>query len=1063
MMVDSIRPIQPGSLLMGFVAIIHRMARMPAAGGTRLGPLLLVVAAWACLGSETSAQCCQNTTWSQVSLAGPSARYEHAMAYDPVRAKTVLFGGFDTARRGDTWEFDGVTSSWVIASNSGPSPRARHDMAYDAARGYTLLFGGHDGAPRDDTWTWNGTAWTQLAVTGPSARYGHKIAYDAVRQRIVLFGGRSPSFSLLGDTWEWNGTAWTQTATTGPSARETCAMTFDPTRGKVVIHGGFSGSTHEDDTWEWNGTAWSLVAANGPGRRSYHSMAPDPMCSRVILFGGSGMGPTGTITWALTGNTWTQVATTGLTRRDEFSMVYDSNRNRVVCFGGFGNSTVERLQDTWEFVHGACCCCPDGTSKTPTTHLFGINGTMGATPRTWRISFPGGAKCIELDGEVNLPPNSSAGTFARHLAGGINQVAAASNPGIVLAGWAPGNGATAEAYVFIRVFGCAAGATCPMELCMEPGTAMECCVPSDDTCIGTPTLERLPLSGDDCNANLLDDSIDFLIGVLTDENKNAVYDQCEGYCITAPLGFRYTTVGEAAVTCGADNGITLGPGIGGINMIASGFDSFGFEFETDTSVQAPIGVTLLSHGVLGSNPNTIRGIVAFEATSFDPLRFSAFADYGPAGATSMIVRLLNEGGELLASETFVNNPATPLISFGVPPSEIEIDRRIVVGTEIERRAGVFRFADPVTVTLAGDDYKGVDRVEFIAGGNIAAFGPLEEVRFQKRTSPVTIFGQYFRMPDGARWRPDDRTEMSVPEGSSQVCAGGSTGADRLLKAWKVESDRDKATSRVRLELDRERSVVEGAELSIRFIAIPDTPAPPDPPEEEVDPLDFSVVTTGGGRLMVSADLPLCLPFAGSGGVSGQDSPVLGPPEPEPDCGSPFVVTAKVCAGSESDPCTTGQMFSVTTMHVGLISVFPSTISEGIDEHALLCATYIFRAPGSGGPIDYDFSASGGPSGIAMDALSITFTGIPAPSTTYADIKSIRATLTVDGTVKSDGVSARGPAGSGCGDYNGDLLTNSQDFFDFLADFFSIDDQADFNLDGSINSQDFFDFLACFFA
>lgn len=47
------------------------------------------------------------------------------------------------------------------------------------------------------------------------------------------------------------------------------------------------------------------------------------------------------------------------------------------------------------------------------------------------------------------------------------------------------------------------------------------------------------------------------------------------------------------------------------------------------------------------------------------------------------------------------------------------------------------------------------------------------------------------------------------------------------------------------------------------------------------------------------------------------------------------------------------------------------------------------------------------------------------------------------------------------DYNRDNIANSQDYFDFLGDFFA--GTADFNHDNVTNSQDYFDFLVAFFA
>jgi hypothetical protein len=182
--------------------------------------------------------------WTQLEDLGPTPRHDHATAYDVNRSRLVLFGGLQSSNGtegvvGDTWEWDGT--SWTQTEETGPAPRCGHAMAYDSLRQRTLLFGGlvdtgSSGAlqPVGDTWEWDGTNWTQVADTGPTARYG--AAMTSSGGTLILHGGKSDL--SLGDTWQWTDGSWSKLQDIGPPRRHAHAITFDTARQRIVVFGG---------------------------------------------------------------------------------------------------------------------------------------------------------------------------------------------------------------------------------------------------------------------------------------------------------------------------------------------------------------------------------------------------------------------------------------------------------------------------------------------------------------------------------------------------------------------------------------------------------------------------------------------------------------------------------------------------------------------------------------------------------------------------------------------------------------------------------------------------------
>ena len=135
------------------------------------------------------------TNWAQRGTGGPPKRQNAAMAYDSTRGVCVLFGGNTSSSLGtqwfaDTWEWNGTY--WLERFGvAGPAARSEHTMAFDPERSRTVLYGGRtqSGGGFSDTWEWNGTAWTSVPA-GATAQIGVAMTFDAARHRMTMFGGR---------------------------------------------------------------------------------------------------------------------------------------------------------------------------------------------------------------------------------------------------------------------------------------------------------------------------------------------------------------------------------------------------------------------------------------------------------------------------------------------------------------------------------------------------------------------------------------------------------------------------------------------------------------------------------------------------------------------------------------------------------------------------------------------------------------------------------------------------------------------------------------------------------
>ncbi|MCK5151296.1 MAG: hypothetical protein KAQ65_05640 [Candidatus Thorarchaeota archaeon] len=267
-----------------------------------------------------------NTTsgiWTELALdTSPIPRHSGVMVYDSADEVIILFGGHNgTSWACDTWVFDCNTESWTeMIPDITPPGRGSHAMVYDSVNDRVLLFSGYGdtGPVVSDTWAYdyNSNTWEEKAPSeSPHARYGAGYVFDEVNESMIIFGGNSNGY--FSDTWSYDyaSDTWTElNPTTHPQALKWSQMVYDSNEHKTIHFGGDSTlSRPQNETWIYDSTTNSWEEREptiAPPAREAFGFTYDPVNEKAVLFGGTLHNPeVMNDTWAYeyTTNTWEEL------------------------------------------------------------------------------------------------------------------------------------------------------------------------------------------------------------------------------------------------------------------------------------------------------------------------------------------------------------------------------------------------------------------------------------------------------------------------------------------------------------------------------------------------------------------------------------------------------------------------------------------------------------------------------------------------------------------------------------------------------------------------------------
>ncbi|HEX2120882.1 MAG TPA: hypothetical protein VHL59_04500, partial [Thermoanaerobaculia bacterium] len=359
--------------------------------------------------------------WTQVfPEVSPAARSAFGFVYDSNRGRGVLFGGRQARTEpegeisllGDTWSWNDGKWQQLFTPNA-PEARHLHAMAYDSVRDRVVVFGGsrRNAAntafePAYDTWEFDGTTWTRVAVENEPKVNVPQLVYDAARNQVILMG-TDQTFATLMYVYEPNNRAWRQlTPEKLPGCVNDAVLTYRAHTGTVILIGGVCSITTSttDQTWEWNGTNWSEVTTNNLGRGIAQAIAYDALRDTIVAFGGfSAFNPIPrSFTSYFTGNAW-KIAFVQVRPepRSLHTFRTDPVSKTVWLFGGLNEFATAYSAELWGYRNGQWF--PNFVTGAP----FDCTTPVSAwdSNRSRLVVICGGQGVFEFDGKAWTNPD----------------------------------------------------------------------------------------------------------------------------------------------------------------------------------------------------------------------------------------------------------------------------------------------------------------------------------------------------------------------------------------------------------------------------------------------------------------------------------------------------------------------------------------------------------------------------------------------------------------------------------------------------------------------------------